>query len=181
MNRTNEIIRALLESDVSGKDPEEDPGEFKDVYDTEEEPVVYLGLGSVSSGTMREEDLIPVFLGELESVAPAEAEELKNNYAREIQQADAEFCWETLMDALNDHVLPYTYFGANEGDGSDYGVWISNESIDDDLKYEDTDKLVAVNKGDPIPCTSQYVVVLDTSGDYVQLLDGKTHAEFWSI
>ena len=173
---------------------ESEEDDFKDVAVSPVEPVKYLGLGSTSHGTMREEDLIPAFLNELRSVAPDEAEELRQTYVNDVHEAheqnadqdelntiDTEFCWETLVNALQNHCPPYAYFGSNEGDGSDYGVWVSTESIADDLRYEDTEKLQSMVKGQPMPTGSQYVIVTDAAGDYEELLDGVTGEQIWRI
>lgn len=146
-------------------------------------------LGSVSHGTMRDQDLIPAFMDKLDEIrdglytgegvgltaqlTPEETEERKKMVARidvllgEIEQhQDADGLltmesggtgtgWvenveagqgydpdsdepgyydegglsgedlETLTDLLGELAPPYCYFGANEGDGADYGFWVS--------------------------------------------------------
>ena len=159
---------------------EEDGEDFKEVYGGEE-PTAYLPLGTVIHRTMREEDLIPAFLDALESVAPRQAAEMREEYADQIAQADPEFCWEVLVDALDAHAPPYTYFGSNPGDGSDMGVWINDEQIEDDLAEENTDKLRAIIRGEPMPQGSQYVVVRDISSNNIALFDGITGEEIWAI
>ncbi len=58
---------------------------------------------------------------------------------------------ETLTDLLNEIAPPYTYFGAHDGDGADFGFWPSWDSIDELEKfdsYPDTlpdDDFVVVN------------------------------------
>lgn len=89
-------------------------------------------LGSISHGTLLAEDLIEAFSDELALLAPdhdlpAEAEAIAtlhsfgwaDIYARE----EAEDLVYRLMDALNESAPAYCYFGANEGDGSDFGFW----------------------------------------------------------
>lgn len=159
---------------------EEDGEDFKEVYGGEE-PTAYLPLGTVIHRTMREEDLIPAFLDALESVAPRQAAEMREEYADQIAQADPEFCWEVLVDALDAHAPPYTYFGSNPGDGSDMGVWISDETITDDLHYEDADKLQAMRRGERMPQGSQYVIVTDQGGNYEELLDGLSGQQIWAV
>lgn len=93
--------------------------------------------GSVSSGTMREEDLIPCFIAEIKYYQP------RNKFACEISKRvnkksyrynteDSGYDLESLFDELNNiNNLPYVYFGSHPGDGSDYGYW-----IDELLEYD---------------------------------------------
>jgi hypothetical protein len=160
----------------------ESDDDYKEVYHSD--PTPELPLGTVIHHTMREEDLIPAFLDALESVSPLEAAEMRRDYADEIADADPEFCWETLVPALDYHAPPYTYFGSHPGDGSDYGVWVSEEAIDDDLRYEEmaypgVRKLLAMTKGEPMPKGAMFVIVKDHAGNYEELLDGETGQQIW--
>lgn len=116
-------------------------------------------MGSISSGTMRSEDLIPSFLWELKHLAKAHNRKDHINLYNEIndrimqgdddQQAgcehpyydseDADYDLEALFDALNEYAAPYFYFGAHPGDGADYGWWLSDgiEYDFDGLKVSD--------------------------------------------
>src|SRR5690606_12912913 len=100
-------------------------------------------LGTVSHGTMREEDLIPAFLNELEELDPERA----SSYWDEIPESaieDPDHDWwsseealwilEELFDVLNEYAPPYCYFGALEGDGSDYGFWIDRYAFEEALE-----------------------------------------------
>jgi hypothetical protein len=99
----------------------------------------YAEIGSVSHGTMRTEDLIPVFVEALDDLKESESlsdSPNKERYARldrmlgEIEQRmeredyhcseDAEHDLESLFEALNEYAPPFCYFGAHEGDGADY-------------------------------------------------------------
>jgi hypothetical protein len=93
-------------------------------------------IGSVSTATMRVEDLIPAFISELESMRPLKREHRK--MIREIKRAmrkadyfdseEASFDLnEGLFDALDEYALPYFYFGSHPGDGADYGFWLSED------------------------------------------------------
>lgn len=101
-------------------------------------PTKRQNIGSVSSGTMREEDLIPAFLYELQHQRPM----LKGHrkLAAEIAQrsdfpqSEKSGYWEDgdstsdladLFDALNEYAPDHFYFGAHPGDGADYGYWLS--------------------------------------------------------
>ena len=93
-------------------------------------------IGTISHGTMRPEDLIPVFARELEWLS---ANQRTNEETALIADADALTRFNTnkahdileyLFDALDQHAPSNCYFGAHEGDGSDYGFWPFD---DDDL------------------------------------------------
>jgi hypothetical protein len=100
-------------------------------------------IGSVSSATMRPEDLIPTFTAELEyqlKHGPRVSRETRKAHtalAREINarmesedyydSESADFDLESLSDALDAYAGPYFYFGAHPGDGCDYGFWLSED------------------------------------------------------
>lgn len=106
----------------------------------------YATIGSVSHGTLRTEDLLDTFAYELEYQIQrnakhwlgntAERDRLTNliGEAREIDpdsEAASELVNESLFDALNEFAPPYTYFGAHEGDGSDFGFWPSWDAVNE--------------------------------------------------
>ena len=106
-----------------------------------------LRLGSVSHGTMRPEDLIPPFLWECSRIRLSHAErDTVRGIAREFHTFPDDFdidavnaAWReqmddaltSLFDILNAHCPDFCTFGAQEGDGSDYGVWVSWDALDD--------------------------------------------------
>ena len=90
-------------------------------------------IGSVSSGTMRPEELIPTFLSELQRQKP-----LARRHRRLVKEInkrihssgyyelqDADYDLELLFDALSEYAPAYFFFGAHAGDGADYGYWLS--------------------------------------------------------
>jgi hypothetical protein len=107
-------------------------------------------LGSISHGTMRNEDLIPDFVWELEHLAKINGRKDHLALCKEIngrmeeegyyesESADYDLN-EDLFNALNDYAGPYFYFGSHPGDGSDHGFWLSDmiEYDFDGLKVED--------------------------------------------
>ena len=124
-------------------------------------------IGTVSSGTMREEDLIPDFCWELKNLAKqtgicnrkTRAQHLRT--VREIEKRmeqedyfeseDASYDLnESLFDALNDYAGPYFYFGSHPGDGSDYGFWLSDDFQNefDGLKVSDSSEIPAKYRGE---------------------------------
>ena len=110
-------------------------------------------MGSISSGTMRGEDLIPEFLWELHGLAKTHGKHVDKatrrghlRLCREIQgrinnehnyysNSDAtDYDLESLFDALGEYAGPYFYFGAHPGDGADYGFWLSDTFGDYDFE-----------------------------------------------
>ena len=112
-------------------------------------------MGSVSSGTMRNEDLIPSFLDELEhqvrtkKVSGFKKEINRINQAMEregyFDSEDASYDLDWLFDSLNEFAAPYFYFGAHPGDGADYGYWLT-EGLEDDFDGVITGDLSEVDK-----------------------------------
>lgn len=103
----------------------------------------YPDFGTVSHGTLRTADLLDAFASELEHClqrfgaekSKEERERLQKviGDARELDP-DAEHAPETvneLMDELNAFAPPYAYFGAIEGDGSDFGFWPAISALED--------------------------------------------------
>lgn len=161
-------------------------------------------IGSVSSGTMRAEDLIPAFMDELDeikealalAVKPGGGAQLVAEVARlegglsEIEDRmasvgyyeteDADYDLEWLTEELNDYALPYCYFGAHEGDGSDYGFWPCWDIIDGDTE---AGAILKVPAGDPwpepLPDGTEYVLEVNDHGNTA--LYTTDRLELWSI
>ena len=126
-------------------------------------------IGSVSHGTMRNDDLIPAFVDLLDSMkedmslsvqagdelrvtaevsrlddllAAIERRQARDDY---YESEDAGYDLESLFDELNSLAPPYFYFGAHEGDGSDYGFWLSSDALEDfdGLRVDDLSEVPA--------------------------------------
>jgi len=99
--------------------------------------------GSVSHGTMRDEDLIPAFMSVLDHCWPVKAKALrashrnifrwlaagapsysyKSKAGQNFDLSLSDFVNESLFNALDQCAPRGHYFGAHPGDGSDYGFW----------------------------------------------------------
>jgi len=142
-------------------------------------------ISSISSGTMRTEDLIPCFVSELQRQKPLRREHKR--LAREINSRieeenyfsseDAGFDLEELTEALQEYAPSYFYFGAHPGDGADYGYWL-DESFQDDsegIKVSDLSEIPADYFGE--------VLVINDHGNmslYLKSRNRKT-VELWAI
>lgn len=115
----------------------------------------YGSMGTVSHGTLRNQDLLPAFCEELRWLGHRSKEltiierrvnsalngRFKNN---DEYFDDEESMWDfgRLVEMLQEHALPYMYFGSHVGDGSDYGFWIDDlEMVYDGLKVDDLNKI----------------------------------------
>lgn len=114
----------------------------------------YAQFGSISSGTMRAEDLIPAFTWELNyqfkrqprSFKRAEYRKLINeaNRLTDYDSEEADEILQNLFDKLEHFAPPYGYFGAHPGDGADYGFWLSEDFPEDGfdgLRVNDTSEV----------------------------------------
>ena len=83
---------------------------------------------SVIHGTHRPQDLIPAFLAVIRST-PEYLQISVPSYATEDESSDwwdGEECFfilEELFDVLDSYSPTNHYFGAHQGDGSDFGYW----------------------------------------------------------
>lgn len=85
---------------------------------------------SVSHGTMRTQDLIPVFMSVLRdtpeyvqvmNAVPCHAQDDKE--AEWWDSEDAHWLLVSLTETLESYAPEGYYFGSHPGDGSDYGFW----------------------------------------------------------
>lgn len=146
-------------------------------------------MGSISTGTMRSEDLIPTFLTELGYMKPLKREhakligeiEKRMESADYYESGDAETDLnEDLFDALGEYAADYFYFGSHPGDGADYGFWLSEcweEQLDDNggIKVNGIEDIPADHVGD--------VAVISDHGNVTMYRRGRNHHlyEVWAV
>ena len=160
-------------------------------------------IGSISSGTMRPEDLIPAFCDCLDDIRQnyvycevgkeAEARhhhERINDFLASIEQSrntnedyysseDADYDLEKLFDMLNEYSAPYFYFGSHPGDGADYGFWLP-ENFEQDfvdnggLKVADTSEV-------PADYTGEVLHVSDHGNPTLYSAENGKLTEIWSL
>ena len=85
--------------------------------------------GSISSGTLLQEDLVYAFLSELERFNGLKATKLWAEYDND-DYSDIDWFIQELMDELQEYAPDGCYFGSHPGDGADFGFW-PDEDWDD--------------------------------------------------
>jgi len=126
---------------------------------TQSYSIRFAKFGTVSHATLRTEDLLESFANELEwqisrngdflsrpenfamrdrlNSLLGEAQDMWNEDGQTLQDEDAaaEMVNERLPDALNEFAAPYAYFGAHEGDGSDFGYWPHIDGVRESVDF----------------------------------------------
>lgn len=157
----------------------------------------YASFGSISHGTMRNEDLLDTFASELQDHVQRNAAEWCSDDGRaqrdrlvalceEANETDCESddydddaageLVEALFEALNEFAPPYAYFGAHEGDGSDYGYWLIGDMQDDfdGLQVADTSEV-------PNDYVGEVLHVNDHGNMTLYTADAGKLTEVWSL
>jgi hypothetical protein len=107
----------------------------------------YTEIGSISTGTLKREDLLPRFIKELEHQVERNRDLPSNQFLRHLDLLARAEEWANtqktgdedvdelsldeltleVMDALDEFAPPGAYFGAHPGDGADFGFWPSED------------------------------------------------------
>lgn len=150
-------------------------------------------FGSISSGTLRTEDLLDAFAYELEYHVQHNAEAwcsdegrvARDSYmraigeAREVEDYDSESASEMvsgLCDLLTEFAPAYGYFGSHEGDGADFGYWLSSSFS------EDFDGLKVSDLADiPDDYEGEALVINDHGNMSLYSVSGQKATEVWSV
>ena len=98
-------------------------------------------LGSISTGTLRTEDLLEAFANTLQQfnrTHPLLGEYL-DIHANDAWDSDkaADLLNEGFFNALQEICPPFVYFGTLEGDGADFGFWPDMDSLNEAMQYGD--------------------------------------------
>ncbi len=145
----------------------------------------YGSIGSVSSDTMRECDLIPSFLWEAKNLRLTKEERKQvsaiskradvDEDATYWQSEEAGYDLETLFDILENHSLPYCSFGASDCDGACYGWWLYFDQQDfDGLKVNDTSEVPKGYSGEVLHVNDHGNITLYSASR------GRLH-EIWAV
>ena len=98
-------------------------------------------LGSVSTGTLRTEDLLNAVIGETDYLFGINGDYLETHgdddgwiakplrIAKTITDFDSEnagYALDELIDALNEYAPPHMQFGSHDSDGANFGWWTTD-------------------------------------------------------
>jgi hypothetical protein len=139
-------------------------------------------FGSVSTGTLRPEDLADTFAAELRYYAPRMAAKLAKDFETPDNQTDnaiddatAEYV-DALQDALSEVASrrAFCYFGTLEGDGADFGFWFDLASYEQGVQdreihtFSDASRMDESRrqfKREPADNRPQYFAVISDHGN----------------
>lgn len=149
--------------------------------------VKQVSIGSVSIGSVRAEDLIPAFVDELRELADTdEARALVAGVDERMEAEDyydsddSQFDLEELEAMLGSYAPSYCYFGAHEGDGADFGFWVSWDSIRD--AQHDGDILTVADLSEvPDDYRGEVFHVNDHGNGTLYVTDSGKLSEVWSV
>lgn len=162
-------------------------------------------LGTVSHGTLRSEDLLSSFISTLEGLLLVNGDtfcrpenfgdrdrlnnligEAQDVFASDGEQIDegkeeeASELVNELADALGEFAPEYCYFGTLEGDGSDFGFWLSREW----RERAEEDGVPIVSCGSELPedfAKGLWFQVSDHGNLTLNLRTNGTDSEVWAI
>lgn len=153
-------------------------------------------LGSISSGTMLTVDLVETFSDVLSGLAEGFGPEAaphrklvrearqwlrdyRNDMASEEVDEEGTEILSDLFDALNEFAPPFAYFGAHEGDGADFGFWVSDCAIESAVQ---DGELLSVSDLSEVPEDWEGpVYVVNDHGNGTLYAPQRSYREVWSI
>ena len=152
-------------------------------------------LGSISTGTLRTEDLLPAFtytMGELthdpvSNLSKYPNEAMAKLWDEAIHLIGTDQWWtldpedsgvdgllNDLTDALNELCPPFVYFGTLEGDGADFGFWPDIDGIQETVNIAECD----ASQG--ISCPDDGVIIQVSDHGNVTVMDMERNV-IWSV
>lgn len=159
------------------------------------EDLMYLPIGSISSGTLQVRDLAQAYCQALEHFQqmfawnrPDDFEAVRKSldHVKSLLDTNDEegltaFVADEAPELFNPHCAPFTYFGSHPGDGADIGVWPDIDGLENAARYRDG--VVKVNAGEPWPELDKdiaYVFEVNDHGNCA-LFCAHTHERLWDV
>src|SRR5690606_12065786 len=93
---------------------------------------------------------------------------------------EASWMLEELFDVLDEYAPPYVYFGANEGDGSDYGFWIDQQALQEAIE---NGEVLRVEDLSEVPADYEGLILHENDHGNLTLYEcaSGNFVEIWSI
>ena len=144
----------------------------------------YPPIGSISSGTMQPEDLLPIFADYCREFGGRAGKKLArewDNLTEETMDYDerAEYILEEMFDLLDSVSPPYVRFGGHDGDGADYGWWPSWDSLEESARFGEVLK-VADTSEIPVDYRGEVMHVNDHGNVTLYVKSARKLTEIWS-
>ncbi len=157
-----------------------------------------LPIGTISSGTLRLEDLIPALASELDNIRLTRSERKTVREAlaydfdaepsdEDLDHTNADDLYDELTTIADNHCPDYTYFGSTEGDGAEIGVWPNVDGLEEDARYSQPTEngIRKINAGDPFPSLlgryAHVFSVTDHGNVTLYRRAGRRWIEVWSV
>lgn len=137
-------------------------------------------IGSVSEGTLKAEDLVPILLEEIRVDRPDIADYIEHDVKENI--ISYEDALSELITELNMVIPPYCYFGTHPSDGANFGYWIETSSIEEDIKCGILTPIHSLTELKSV--TTEFAVLLDKNDNFVMLLwcnENDRWEQLWSV
>ena len=140
-------------------------------------------LGSISTGTLRLKDLIPVFIDTIHRLTTPDMPTVSIDWigadARLFDDDfftsdDADQTMVELVEILNELCPPFVYFGTLEGDGADFGFWPDIDGIQETVNIAECD----ASQG--ISCPDDGVIIQVSDHGNVTVMDMERNV-IWSV
>lgn len=103
-------------------------------------------FGTWIRATHRLEDLFPAFIDLLKELEKGGSLNISQEFESDPNRDDD--LLDSLIQHLNEYAPAYCYFGAHEGDGSDFGFWVDHFAIEEDIE---SGELLSVSDLSEIP------------------------------
>ena len=130
-------------------------------------------LGSISTGTLRTEDLLAAFHSTIAAsgTPPALAED---GYIDGGEPYSAGELLEVYTEQLESLCPPFVYFGTHPGDGADFGFWPDIETIQEIVNIAECDATQGIS------CPDDGVIVQVSDHGNVTVMDMERNV-LWSV
>ena len=145
-------------------------------------------LGSVSTGTLRTQDLLESFASALNGLykvhplVPQALDLLSMDDWSDEQSYQASDITEEISDALNELCPPFVYFGLHPGDGADYGFWPDMDGLEEAMSNAKGHACCLKLPDDSICLPDDGVVVQVSDHGNVTVMDRESNYHvIWSV